>query len=166
MSRLRLPFLLFAIALLASLLSVVLAYPLLPPRVASHFNAAGQPDAWSSRGELLLVMGAVGVVMPVVLIAIFYGVRHFPPSLINLPQREYWLAAPRRKETWTTLLELGLWFGLLQTLFFLAIHWLVVSANRHVPVRLTMAVWVVMGGYLALVAAWLWMMWRRFRVPA
>ena len=166
MSRLRLPTLLVAIALFGSLLSVVLAYPLLPPQVASHFNAAGQPDAWASRSELLLVMGAVGVALPVAMIAIFYGVRYFPPSLINLPHREYWLAAARRNETWHTLLELGLWFALLQTLFFLVLHWLVVAANRQVPVQLSMAVWAVLGGYLVLVAAWLWFMWRRFRVPA
>ena len=55
---------------------------------------------------------------------------------------------------------------LLQTLFFLVLHWLVVAANRQVPVQLSMAVWAVLGGYLVLVAAWLWFMWRRFRVPA
>lgn len=165
MSPLRLPALLLGISVLFMAISLVVSYALLPLNVASHFNAAGQPDAWTSRAAHVLVMALVGLGLPLLLLTVFWGVRYLPVAIVNLPHREYWLAPERRRQTSTTVLELGLWFVILQNLFFLMIHWLVVVANRQAQVQLSWGVWPVLAVYLLAVGGWLWLLWRRFRLP-
>jgi len=63
------PFLILLVLLMIS----VIAYPLLPERVAIHFDASGNPDGWSDKfGALLLApsMGAVFAFIPLLLVAL------------------------------------------------------------------------------------------------
>jgi uncharacterized membrane protein len=63
------PFILLLILLIIS----ALAYPLLPERVAIHFDASGNPDGWSSKFDALLIspaMGAIFAFIPLLLVAI------------------------------------------------------------------------------------------------
>jgi uncharacterized membrane protein len=70
-----------------------------PGRVPSHFDAAGRPNAWSSRDEFFFLQ--VGVTLGIA--ALFIGIprllKSTPTSLINLPNKGYWLAPDRREET-------------------------------------------------------------------
>jgi uncharacterized membrane protein len=165
MSRLMFPSIVFALSLCLMAGSLAASYPLLPLQVASHFNAVGQPDAWTSRANHLLLMSIVGLGLPLLMAGVFWSVRYLPVAIINLPNREYWLAPQRRDESSRAILELGLWFGVLQNLLFLIIHWLVVAANRQAPVQLSASVWGALVIYLLLVGGWLWLLWRRFRLP-
>jgi serine/threonine-protein kinase len=128
------------LALAAVAASLVWAYPRLPPRVASHFNAAGNPDAEMSRESHIALMAAVGMGLPLALVCIFYSIRWLPTSIVNMPNRQYWLAPERRAETSNRMLQFGLWLATLEALLLLGIHLLVVAANRAQPVRLSMAV--------------------------
>lgn len=47
-------------------LSTALSWSTLPPSIPSHFNAAGQPDAWSSK-EMILLLPAIGVILYLVM---------------------------------------------------------------------------------------------------
>ena len=70
-----------------------------PARVPSHFDLAGQPNAWASRDEMFFLQ--VGVTLGIA--ALFIGVsrllRSVPAGRINLPNKGYWLAPERREET-------------------------------------------------------------------
>jgi Protein of unknown function (DUF1648) len=165
MTRLQISVIVLALSMLAMALSLAAAATLLPAQVASHFNAAGQPDAWTSRTNHMVMMGFVGLGLPLIMASIFWVVRFLPAAVVNLPHREYWLAPARRPQTAAILLELGLWFVALQNLFFLVIHWLVVAANRQAPVQLSWVVWPALIVYLLLVGGWLWCLWRRFQLP-
>jgi len=51
----------------------VIAYPLLPERVAIHFDASGNPDGWSDKFDAFAissVMGAVFAFIPLLLVAL------------------------------------------------------------------------------------------------
>jgi serine/threonine-protein kinase len=166
MSRITLPAFVLVACVALMLASVLWARGELPPQVSSHFNAVGQPDDSMSRDGYLALMAAVGVGMPLFLSAIFYGVRFFPTSIVNMPNREYWLAPERRLETSQKMLGYGLWFACAESLFLTLIHVHVVQANLAQPVRLTNLVWIELGGFLAFVVAWLVLLYRAFRLPA
>ena len=70
-----------------------------PGRVPSHFDAAGQPNAWSSRNEFFTLQVAVTLGIAALFIAIPWLLKLTPVSLINLPNKSYWLAPERREET-------------------------------------------------------------------
>ena len=156
--------------LLAALYVVFLAElafsaPLLPERVASHFGFEGEPDGWMSRSACLAFMAVFGIVFPLVLPAIFIWVQRLPASVINIPNRDYWLSAERRQTTNAFLLHHALWLSCLQVGLVIVLHALVVEANRQTPPRLSNAVWVLLGLFLAGVFAWVWGLVRRFRTP-
>ena len=48
-----------AITALAAVAQVAIGYARLPPRMASHFDAAGAPDAWMSRGAFVTLWLAI-----------------------------------------------------------------------------------------------------------
>jgi uncharacterized membrane protein len=107
----RLSFQVFIIILILCLGQAAYYYPLLPGRVASHFGASGLPDAWSSREAFirmyLIVMALIVAAFP----GIGFLLRKTPTSLINLPNKDYWLAPERREETIEYLANQFLWFG-------------------------------------------------------
>lgn len=151
---------------LVMVVSLGAAYALLPQQVAEHFNAAGQPDAWTTRERFVAVMALVCLGLPLLLIGVFWGVRFLPSQLINIPHREYWLSSERRGRTHDLLLASGLRFVVLQGTFFVAVLALVVVANRAAPVQLSPLVWLALAVCLGLVGVWLWSLWRAFRLPA
>ena len=67
--------------------------------VASHFDSAGQANAWMPRSTYWLLSIAVGMGLPAFIIGGGYVLRFLPVSLLNIPHRDYWLAPERREET-------------------------------------------------------------------
>lgn len=165
MNRMLLPLALLLVALVAMAASLVWASQQLPQQVAAHFDARGAANSWMSRESHLLLMTLLGLGMPLLLVGVFYSVRFLPVNLVNLPHRDYWLAAERRAATCADLLTFGVWFAVFETLFFLSVHILVVQANLVQPARLSSAVWMLLAGFLVLVAGWLIALFRRFHRP-
>ena len=128
--------------------------PWLPDWVAAHFDAGGQPDGWMSKGAYLWTMAAFGVALPLFIVFVFFGVRWFPTTAINLPHREYWLAADHRAETLSILLRAGLWLASMLTALACGLNLLVVAANQAQPVRLSFGVWALLGAFLVATVVW------------
>jgi hypothetical protein len=145
------------------ILTLVVSSQQLPPRVASHFNGAGVPDGWMSRPAYLATMAAVGIGLALLQLGVFYGVRYFPASIVNLPHREYWLAPERRAETSAVIFRAGIWLAIFISIFVLAIHLLVVDANRSQPVRLSTSVWWLLASFLSMLAVWSFALIQYFR---
>lgn len=103
--------LIFIILLALCIAQAVYYYPLLPDRVASHFGATGQPDAWSSKETFvkiyLVAVTGIAILFP----SIGLMLRKIPPSLINLPNKDYWLSPERSQRTINVLSRQFLWFG-------------------------------------------------------
>ena len=88
--------------------SVSSAWHQLPPRVASHFNARGQPDGYMPREAFLADLALLGGGFIVLLLLAPALLRVLPSSLINLPHRDYWLAPERRNASFEYI---AIWFG-------------------------------------------------------
>ena len=72
--------------------SLIYAAGELPDEVATHFDFRGDANGWMSKPADLLLMGALGLALPLFLIGICYATRFLPMGMVNLPNREYWLA--------------------------------------------------------------------------
>ena len=99
MSDSRLPKFLFVLFSVVAFAYFFQAYGQLSARVASHFDIHGAANGWQSKQEFYGFL--VGTVMLVALIG--FGIPRLfntiPIQLINLPNREYWLAPERRADS-------------------------------------------------------------------
>jgi uncharacterized membrane protein len=73
------------------------AYGQLPERMPSHFNLQGEPDAYASKSEFLkawlLAMVVLNALVPLCRLILAL----VPRSMINVPNRSYWLTTPERR---------------------------------------------------------------------
>ncbi|HOJ73075.1 MAG TPA: DUF1648 domain-containing protein [Phycisphaerae bacterium] len=159
------------------LIELAVYYPRLPDRVVSHFGASGEPDGWQSKQAFTTFT----IAFPIVLAALMIGAQatmlylgRIPISLVNLPNKKYWLAPERRAETLAWVVPLMsnfmLWMGVGTTALMVIVMGMALRANLMPEPRLTYALPVV-GVYMALVVAGTIrlsiQMYRRFgRIPA
>lgn len=134
----------------------------LPPRVATHFNAAGRPDGWMSRSQHVTWALAGGAVVPLIVVATMFAARFASDDAWNLPRKAYWLAADRRGETMDYLLRHAVWLGCWLVLFFAGLQYLLVEANARRPAAMGERVWWLVGVFVAGVAAWIIVLARHF----
>ncbi len=140
-------------------------YPQLPPVVASHFNAAGTPNGWQSKEMFFGIYWGVSTLMTIAFYVLPVLLRRLPVSLINLPNREYWLAPERRQKSMASLAVYMHWFGnaiigLLAGTFQLAIQ-----ANLRRQNLPSDAMWALLAGFLIFTGAWMVRLYRRFAKP-
>jgi RNA polymerase sigma factor (sigma-70 family) len=133
--------------------------------VASHFDSAGQANAWMDRSTYLIFSIAVGIGLPVFIIGGGYVLRFLPDKygMLNIPHRDYWLAPERRDETFKCIFRFFLRVGCLEAIFLVGFQLLMVQANRQTPPHLSMSlVWGLTGCFLTIVAVWLGALIRHF----
>ncbi len=125
----------YVIVLLVCALEFARLWNITPAQMAAHFNIQGNPDRFASKTEffwdqLQTLLTVVGVsLLPQLVFLVM------PMQLINLPNREYWLAPERREETLSRLssfaaIVFGIILLVIQAAFELSAY-----ANLHAPVR-------------------------------
>ena len=138
----------------------------LPARVASHFDGSGAPNGWSSRPVYGLLILAIGILMPLAIVGIVTLVTRRGPGLLNIPAREYWTRPEHGAEAVRRVRVYLWWLGGVLAGIALAMHLLVLDANRADPPRLgTGAMLLVMGAVLAAIGAWTVGFYRLMRPP-
>jgi uncharacterized membrane protein len=102
----------------------------LPARMATHFDANGLPNGWMSRdGFFAFYAGILAFMLLVVVVLAPASIGRLPPSMINLPNRDYWLAPERAAATKAKLGRLMAGFGLGVGLFVVYVMQLVLQSN-------------------------------------
>ena len=138
--------------------------PHLPDRVATHFNFSGQPDGWMSRSASQAFTLVFGLAFPLFIVVLCFIARFLPVGAINVPNREYWLAPERRKETLAYLLRHSLWFACLAVCLVMGMQYLVVKANQQTPPHMDTSFLLGLAGlFLTGVAVWVLVLFRHFR---
>jgi uncharacterized membrane protein len=107
----RLSLTVFLVLCVLCVAQAVYYYPRLPETVASHFNRAGQPDVWSSKATFVRIYLAVTGLVTILFLAVTFTMSKIPVSLINLPNKDYWLSEERRQDTLALLSHYFLWFA-------------------------------------------------------
>jgi uncharacterized membrane protein len=127
----------------------------LPDILATHFGGRGQPNGWQTHSafwatEIFVVSLAtlVGFGVPAILNTISV-------SLINVPNKEHWLAPDRRESTFAYFQTMFAWFACGLLAFLLFVNELVFRANLTTPRHLNTTAFVTaLFAFLAFTALW------------
>ena len=141
-------------------------YDRLPERVASKFSGDGRAVSWTSRDALFGIYGGTVALF----LSLFWLVRfmvRLPPRWINLPRKEYWLAAERRAATIATLEDQLKWFLAVTLGYLILVMQLVLRANFANPPQLQQQrFWLYFVLYIGYAIGWtVWLIVRFYRVP-
>ena len=158
---------LFLALLVAGGAILALTANLLPEQVASHFGSGGVASGFMARSDYLLFMLVMTLGIPL-LIAVFTVLVPWlvPIDKLRVPNRDYWLSPERRQATMAGLATSGLGMASIVALFLIAVHLLIISANRQAPPHLDSAtLWALVGALVVASVFWQFLRWRRFKVP-
>jgi hypothetical protein len=162
------PIVLFCALLAAAAWRVSVLAGYLPEIVAVHFDASGNPNGFTTREgcRQFMLWFTLGVPVFIVFVTVLIP-RLLPPTMINIPNRAYWLAPERTGESLRFLSEQGVWFGCIFLAFAACVDELLLKANSTMPPVLPTGQFV--GSMMLLFAAigvWAVRMFRRFGRPS
>jgi lysylphosphatidylglycerol synthetase-like protein (DUF2156 family) len=159
------PWILFVFALFLAAYYILHTSPTLPPLVASHFDAAGTPNAFMARNSYERFMLGMSVGFPMALVAFLTLAFSFARN-IKVPHRDYWFSPQRSADTRAFLIGRAAWFGVLLSLMMCFVHRLELNANASIPPHLagTQAIAALLGFFL-ITAGWIFGLMAAFRRP-
>lgn len=124
-------------------------WPALPERVASHFDAAGRPNGWSSRESFVGLMVGMTVFHAALFLGIEQVVRRSPKKWINLPHKEEWLSPGREARTREILAGHLLALGLATIVLVDLVSAMTLATNAGSAPRLGAGAWILLAGFVA-----------------
>jgi len=143
---------------------LLMAWPNLPERVATHFNAAGDANGWSTRGQLLLTITALFAGFGALFLAAGWLDR-LPNTLVNIPNKEHWLDTERRAASFATICDYLRYLLLAPMAFLVLSLTAVLHANLAAKPHLDLSPsWPLAVLFAAMAAMFAWFYWR-FRAP-
>jgi len=137
----------FATLLGIVVLQAFVYYPQLPAQLASHFDAAGRPNGWSSKSAYFALQAFVVLVLTLCFAALPGWLERAPARLVNLPNKDYCLAPERRASTMARVASALTWFGCAGLVFIVVVTSLVIDFNLgHERVLPATPMWALLGG--------------------
>jgi uncharacterized membrane protein len=152
----------FIFLILLTLFQAAYYYPQMPEKVASSFNAQGEANGWMDKAGFMIFQIGLTLFLCATFLGVAFGMNYIPVSLVNLPNRDYWFAPERRKETLDFLKREMLWFSNATLVFMLAVFQLTYKANLEQESKLDNFFWLYMGLYLLYSIWWTVHFYRRF----
>lgn len=143
---------------------LALCFDALPLRMATHFDLAGQANGFQERSGFVWTSALVSLSMLALFAALPWLLKLVPDRLINLPNKEYWLAPERRDETMARINALSDWLGCATVALLAGVFELIVRANlARKP--LGGQLWILLVSYHLFMLFWLVAYLRALRRP-
>jgi hypothetical protein len=141
-------------------------FPVLPDRVASEFDLQGKEIKAMPKGTFMAFNGTLVVAMPAFLLLLGWGCTKLPNWMIDMPNRDYWLAPQRKPETAKRLFLFILWLAVGVEAFLTSILFFVFRANMGHPESMVLVPYYCLSTFLAFVAVWCaWFMIKFKKLP-
>jgi uncharacterized membrane protein len=157
---------LFITALLIAALEALYYYPIMPERMAVHFNASGIADGFGPKQPFFMVLGIATGICFFLFGSFSFLMRIIPDSMVNLPNKSYWLAPERRKETHKRLTGQMLLLGAMTMLLLDGVMYLCFKANLSpTPAIPAEILWVMLALFMAANIVIIVSILRCFRLP-
>ncbi len=153
---------LFWLLVLAAGLHIIYYYPLLPGRVVSHFDAYGRPNGWSCKTVFFSIYAGVVILIAVLRTATRLSFGKIPVSLVNLPNKDYWLAPERRRESLSVVTKYMSGFWTATLLLLICTMHLAIRANLGWSQGLGDWFFFLLAGYILFTVVWAASLIRRF----
>ena len=117
--------------------------PRIPEILGSDFSPGGFVNGWQTKTAFFSTELAIIALATVVSFGVPRIIEAVPASVINLPHKEYWLAAERREDTLAYIRAWSAWFGCGLLAFLLFAMELVFRANLHTPPQFNNAAFIL-----------------------
>jgi len=143
---------LLAVFILLSLACVVQSlyyFPQLPEKVARHYDAAGQADAWGDKSDQLNFQLKTIAFLSGTILLVGLSISKVPDSVINLPHRDYWLSSERRQNTKKCISSVLFGFGSITMLLFFDLYNQSIQVNLGHAAKLS-HIWISLGTYVTI----------------
>ena len=162
----RIPNVLFFTIVALAIAQCIHDFPLLPNRLASHFNASGMPNGWMTKTQFMWVYALVLLAALAIEFWAPHQIANRPDSRLRLPNKEYWLAPERRAGTYAYFDTFFAWYGCVFLFVVVYAMGLALRANFDTPARLpTGPIVTVIAGFALFNLAAIIAMLRRFSMP-
>jgi uncharacterized membrane protein len=127
----------------------------MPAVMATHFGTSGTANGWQSQSAFFVTE----ILLLGVCLLLAFGVprliESLPISMLNVPNKEFWLAPERREQTVAFFKKQFAWFGCAFLAFILVVNELVFAANQTHPRQLNNTEFVAaLIAFLVFVAVW------------
>ncbi len=133
---------------------------------ATHFDARGHAYPSMSRGVYRGYMTFLVVVVPLLVAGLPVWVSRRWPMLLNIPNRDYWLAPERSAETLASLRARTALLAIAMIALISYVHVLVVRANAgNEPELDQRSLLVGLATFIAFMIGWIASLYRRFWRP-
>jgi hypothetical protein len=136
----------------------------LPEVAATRFGAGGDPVAFMTRDthRIFMIWLAAAVPLLVAFLPQVIGTRW--PRLLNIPNRDYWIAAERRADTLASVASRTTLLAAVMILFLCFTHWLLLEANATPARRLAGGPFLAaLAAFVAFMIGWIVAFRARFR---
>lgn len=140
-------------------------YNVLPDVVPSHFDSQGNIDSEMGKTAFTALFVGMHLMFLVGFPLIGNALRRVPDSMINVPNKEYWLAPERRSQTIEFNRQMLTFFGYLTSWLMMGCFHLtaIVATTDRTSIEPEF-IWIL-GIYLAIVFGFLGFIMFRFRSP-
>lgn len=154
-----------ALALLLGVVRPLQTWEQLPAAFASHFNAAGVPDAMSDKTQFFVFYAITMGVVILSLVGSAILMQKIPEKYLNLPHKEYWLKSGKLSEVRAKMQGAMWWMCAATMLLSTVVMELVLQANMHrVPINASL-MWTAIVAYLVFDLYWLFSLLTSFTPP-
>jgi len=153
------------VLILAAAVQVAYFYPKMPATMASHFGADGRANGFMSRDGFVEIYIFVIGLMAVMFFLLPKGILKFPDSMINLPNKQYWLAPERRAQTGETIARYMAEAGNATITLFLIVFQFAFRANTSTPHTLPGNFWLIIVAFGGYMVVWMARFVGAFRLP-
>ena len=97
----------YILVLLICAFEMTRLWSLMPEQMAAHFNIQGAPDRFVPKAQFFWLQLQTMLIVILVSLPIQILFLVIPPNIVNMPNREYWLAPERRRETMGRISDFG-----------------------------------------------------------
>ncbi len=142
MSNTRTARIIFLLLFIISIILPLFYFDQLPERIASHFNINNQADGWISKSGYIFFHYGIILFFFFLFWGLSFFIPRFPPSLMNMPNKEYWLSEERKERTFLILQAMVFWIGNACLALFIYVFYEVIMANINGTGKISSLSWV------------------------
>lgn len=163
LSRNRIPVLIFIFINIILLFEFVYFYPLLPEKMASHFNFSGNADSWSDKNTFFIIFICIYFVSVGLIFLLSLLLPKFPNSMINMPNKEKLLSPERREITLSYISGFLINICSLVALLFVVINYFAFDVNIHRRAGLPVNVIFIVVAFVVLINVFMFRMLKKLK---
>lgn len=138
-------------------------YEKLPEIVAIHFDIEGKADGMASKQVFIMFYIALVALLSLSFCGLAALLPKVPPAFINMPNKDYWLAEERKKESLAKIMRQMFWMNNITILFVIFVMEIIFQTNLTKTNQLNIDFFIILIIYIIFNIAWVVNFYRAFK---